>query len=735
MHDPNPPGPLGRLLRHDLPASLVVFLIAVPLSLGIAVASGAPIMAGLIAGVVGGVLAGALGGSPLQVSGPAAGLTVVVAELVAQFGWAVTCAITVAAGLLQILFGMSRVARAALAISPTVVHAMLAGIGVTIALQQVHVLLGGEQLDGAWANLVGLPAAVGAADLAAVAVGGSVVVVLLLWPRLPVAVRRVPGPLVAVVGATVLAALAALPVQRIELPGNLVSSITPPTFPDGRWAAVVTGVLTIALIASVESLLSAVAVDKMHTGPRTDFDRELMGQGVANMASGALGGLPVTGVIVRSSANVAAGARTRASTVLHGCWILLFSVAFLGAIALVPFAALAGLLVMIGAQLVKVEHIRTAHRTGDLPVYAVTVLGVVFLNLLEGVLIGLALAVLLVLRRVVTTRMRTEQVGDPGARQWRVTVSGSVSFLALPRLTRVLAAVPPASHVTLDLEVDFLDHATFDAITAWTRQHEATGGTVAVDEAGSTGLAQADEGPPRRSTDHALIRGSAPWSTWQETDAPAGGTPPVLAGVADYHRRTADPLREHLTDLVDGQRPGTLFLTCADSRVVPNVITSSGPGDLLTLRNIGNIVPTAAGTQESSVDATVQYAVSVLGVGCLVVCGHSGCGAMGALHARQTPGSLGDWLAWGEPSVRAHAEGHPVGRAAAERGFSEVDQLAMVNVAVQVGNLERHPAARDAIAEGRAQAVGLFFDIASARVLQITADGITEPDAALAGTG
>src|SRR4051812_47240993 len=149
---------LRATIRYDLPASLVVFLVAVPLSLGIAVASDAPLTAGLIAAAVGGIVAGALGGSPLQVSGPAAGLTVIVAGLVSRFGWGVTCAITVAAGLLQILFGCSRMGRAALAISPAVVHGMLAGIGVTIVLGQLHVVLGGEQQDDAVANVLALPA-------------------------------------------------------------------------------------------------------------------------------------------------------------------------------------------------------------------------------------------------------------------------------------------------------------------------------------------------------------------------------------------------------------------------------------------------------------------------------------------------------------------------------------------------------------------------------------------------
>ncbi|MDQ4105324.1 MAG: SulP family inorganic anion transporter, partial [Actinomycetota bacterium] len=316
---------MHTLLRHDLPASLVVFLVAVPLSLGIAVASGAPVMAGLIAAVVGGIVAGLLGGSPLQVSGPAAGLTVVVADLVGRFGWGVTCAITVAAGLLQVLFGVSRVARGALAISPAVVHAMLAGIGITIVLGQLHVLLGGAPGSDAITNLVDLPGQLADIHDPAAVVGLAVIAVLLLWPRLPQPLRQIPGPLVAVVAATALATGLALDLERVVIPGSLLDSLHLPQVPGGMWVGVFTGVLTVALIASVESLLCAVATDKMG-GTRSNLDRELIGQGAANTVSGLVGGLPVTGVIVRSSTNIAAGARTRASAVLHGGWVLLFSV-------------------------------------------------------------------------------------------------------------------------------------------------------------------------------------------------------------------------------------------------------------------------------------------------------------------------------------------------------------------------------------------------------------------------
>src|ERR1700756_5383207 len=166
------------ILRHDLPSSIVVFLVALPLSLGIAIASNAPVLAGLIAAIVGGIIVGAIGGSPLQVSGPAAGLTVVVAGLISDFGWGVTCLITAAAGVLQVLLGLSRVARAALAISPVVVHAMLAGIGITIALQQAHVLLGGRSKSSAWQSVTDLPEQVVSAHGPAVLLGAFVVLIL-----------------------------------------------------------------------------------------------------------------------------------------------------------------------------------------------------------------------------------------------------------------------------------------------------------------------------------------------------------------------------------------------------------------------------------------------------------------------------------------------------------------------------------------------------------------------------
>jgi carbonic anhydrase len=723
----------GALLRYDLPASLVVFLVALPLSLGIAIASDAPPLAGLIAAVVGGIVAGALGGSPLQVSGPAAGLTVVVAGLVEQFGWKVTCAITLAAGVLQMLLGMSRVARAALAISPVVVHAMLAGIGITIALQQVHVLLGGDSKSSAWQNVSELPGQLLDAHGPGVLLGLMVIAIMSCWPRVPGALGKIPGPLVAIVAATLVSLAFPFNVERVRLDGSLLDAVALPGLPDGNWGAFAVGVLTVALIASVESLLSAVSVDRMQNGPRTNFDRELIGQGAANIASGTLGGLPVTGVIVRSSTNVAAGAKTRASAMLHGVWVLIFALPFAGLAEMIPMAALAGLLIMIGVQLVKRAHIETARQSGDLAVYAVTLVAVVFLNLLEGVLIGLALSIAMTVWRVVRTRIVVEPVDEDN---WRVVIEGSCSFLSLPRLTSVLATIPRGTNATLELSVDFIDRAAHEAIDDWRRQHGASGGTVELRQLGSVHLDSALEGPPIRELHGVDARsGVRPWSSWQHGQhdgdpVTSPSSPSVVNGLAIYQRRTAPHLRPHMERLAHAQRPETLFITCTDSRVVPNLITSSGPGDLFTVRNVGNLVP--ARQQDASIEAAIAFAVDKLHVSSIVVCGHSSCGAMNALLAEHDPGSMAEhylhsWLAHGQPAVVAYDEGrHPIARAAAGAGFGAVDQLGMVNVATQVEALTRHPLVASRQRRGEIEVIGVFYDIASAIPLRIEPESIND---------
>lgn len=703
--------------RSDIPASLVVFLVAVPLSLGIAVASGAPAAAGIIAAIIGGIVAGILGGAPLQVSGPAAGLVVVVAETIGELGWAMMCVVTVLAGLVQIALGALRVGRLALSISPTVVRGMLAGIGISIMLAQLNVSLGSSSGPTAWANLTALPGSIAAVDLASVVCSAGVLAVLVLWPTLPRSVQVLPAPLAAVGILTVVAFVAFPQTARVDLGGSLLGHVGLPELgADVPVLGLVGAVLTVSLIASVESLLSAVAVDKMHGGPRARLNRELLGQGAANSLSGLLGGLPVTGVIVRSATNVTAGARTRASAVLHGVWVALFALVLVSVVEQIPIAALAGLLVYMGVKLVKPSEMREARGRRELWIYVLTVVTVLALNLIEGVMIGFVAAVVVVLVRAISTTVTVTRSGSaPDGRDfWLVEARGTMSFLSMPRVVGALAKVPPGAAVEVDLLVDYLDPAIDEQIAMWRDRYVADGGRV---ELQRSGIGAYPTAAGARSAP-ATLRPWLPWAMWQpehDDDGPRHQQR-LAGGIREFHRRTSPTLRPAFDELADGQSPDAFFLSCVDSRVVPNLLTSSGPGDLFTVRTMGNVIPSG---DDVSVSAALEYAVDHLGVPTLVVCGHSGCGAMAAALGEERSGDVGRWLHHVDPVLAAWRGLHPVGEAARERGDSEVDQLAQVNVAVAVERLRAMVADRPEPPE----VVGLYFRIDQGQLWLVREDG------------
>lgn len=765
---PTPPPPTKGLpagLQADLSASIAVFLIALPLSLGIALATGAPLQAGLVAAAAGGIVAARLGGTPLQVSGPATGLTVVTAELIQHYGWRTTCAITVLAGLCQLGLAALRTARSALMVSPAIVHGMLAGVGVTIALAQLHIVLGGTPQSSALANVRGLPDQL--ADLHPAALGVSVLTlaVLLGWPRLPGRtgrnLRKVPAALAAVAVATACAALAGLSLPRVDLPSWRSHAL--PELPEGPVLGIITAVLTITLVGSVESLLSAVATDKLIATQRgtqgrparADLNRELRGQGAANIVSGALGGLPVAGGAVRSMANVKAGAVSRRSVMLHGLWILLAAGLLVPALDLIPLAALAALVMAVGVQMVSATHLRTVTRHREILVYATTIVAVVLGGVLEGVAIGIAMAVALALHRLARTRITVEQL-DSGVH--RVWARGQLTFLAVPRLSRVLNQIPHQGHAVIELDGSFMDHAAYETLQDWQDSHLAHGGSLEVTGRSGARIAEAEQaqraerGAQRSSQrgDHQCCR---PWTPWQNhcdhrgtvarTDAAAAesrAAPPAPApapappagprgrgagqlanGISAFQRDTAPHVREELARLArEGQRPSQLFLTCADSRLVTSMITASGPGDLFTVRNVGNLVPLpGAESTDDSVAAAIEYAVDVLQVDSITVCGHSGCGAMQALLS-SAPGvpmtPLRRWLRHGLPSLERMASRHHAwARISGRLPADAVEQLCLTNVVQQLEHLRAHEAVARRLAEGTLELHGMYFHVGEAQ--------------------
>ena len=483
--------PSLRYLGRDFTASIVVFLVAMPLCMGIAIASGVPAEKGLVTGIIGGIVVGALAGAPLQVSGPAAGLAVIVFELVRDQGLSALGPILMIAGAIQVAAGIFRLGGWFKAISPAVVHGMLAGIGVLIVVGQFHVLFDHKPLPSGLQNLSAIPGRMLGLDPAnfarteiAFAVALATMAAMLGWEKWrPAALRLLPGALVGVVVATLAAVLLGLDVAKVDVPANIVNAITPPDA--GILTrlvdpAIVLSALAIAFIASAETLLSAAAVDKMHDGVRTDYNKELRAQGVGNLLCGFAGSLPMTGVIVRSSANVQAGAITRASAILHGVWILAFVAILPWLLREIPMAALGAVLVVTGWRLVSVRHARHLFNDyGVLPVaiWATTLIMVVTTDLLTGVLVGIALTTLELVPHLRRLRLRVfeAQEGDAHA----ITLDGTATFVTLPRLADTLDRVPPGTDVKLDVSrLDAVDHTSAEMLRDWFQRRRAAGNRV-----------------------------------------------------------------------------------------------------------------------------------------------------------------------------------------------------------------------------------------------------------------
>lgn len=475
-------GPKGDL-GTEITASLVVFLVALPLCIGVAVASGVPAELGIISGVIGGLVVGAVRGSTLQVSGPAAGLAALVAETVAEHGVAMLGVIVLCSGILQVVLGVVRLGRMFQAISIAVVQGMLAGIGLPLMFSQAYPMADDKAPGTPIENMAGVPGLLANVltdrqAMTALLLGIVTVVLSFVWKKAPGLVRKVPAALVAVGIGIAVAALPGVEVKTLQV-GNLLAAVQVPgaeQFAGLADAAIITSILTFTVIASAESLFTAAAVDRMHSGPRTRYNTELVAQGAGNTVAGILGALPITAVVARSSANVQAGAKTRLSRTLHGLWLLAFALLLPQVLALIPISVLAGVLVHSGWKLLAPEEFPKMWRQdrGEFVVMTVTTLVIVATALLEGVLVGLAAGIVLAAVRMSQTVIR-QHVEDDTA---KIVMAGNATFLRLPKVIEALesAAASGKPRIRLDLTgVTHLDHACRSQVEEFTAQQRARG--------------------------------------------------------------------------------------------------------------------------------------------------------------------------------------------------------------------------------------------------------------------
>jgi MFS superfamily sulfate permease-like transporter len=479
-------------VKHDLPASLVVFLVAVPLCLGIALASGAPLFSGIIAGIIGGIVVGALSGSPLGVSGPAAGLAVIVIVAIEEMGglagggFEVFLLSVMFAGVIQLILGYAKAGIIGYYFPSSVIKGMLAGIGAIIILKQIPHAFGydenpeGEtaflQPDGqnTFSELLNMMDFI---SVPAVIVTSVSLVILVVWDQ-PFMKKQsfsklIQGPLIVVVfgilfnvftQGTALAIsaehLVAIPVATNAY--EITNLFRTPDFSAITNPLVYTTGITVAIVASLETLLCVEATDKLDPYKRiTPTNQELKAQGIGNILSGLVGGLPITQVIVRSSANIQSGGRTKLAAILHGFLLLISALAIPFVLNLIPLASLAAILLIVGYKLAKPTLFQQMYKLGwtQFIPFTVTIVGIVFTDLLVGIGLGLVMAVFYILLNNFKRPFYFDPENHLKDDEIRIELSEEVTFLNKAAILNTLKQLPEDSRVVIDASrTQTIDH-------------------------------------------------------------------------------------------------------------------------------------------------------------------------------------------------------------------------------------------------------------------------------------
>lgn len=636
-------GVSSSILLADFRAGLVVFLVALPLCLGIALASGAPLLSGLLAGIVGGTLVGLFSGSHTSVSGPAAGLSTIVAAQILSLGsFQVFLLALMLAGLIQVGLGIARAGFIAAFFPSSVIKGLLAAIGTILILKQIPHILGhdfdpeGEfafqqpDRETTFSELLGL---FGDFQLGASIIGLLSLALLVVWDRWkPLKESFIPAPLAVVVlgvGANVWFGQLGdpwliKPSHLVQVPlaeslAEFVRLLPPPDF--SQWAnpAVYTAAVTIAVVASLETLLNLQAVDKIDPQQRTSPpSRELLAQGIGNVACGLIGGLPITSVIVRSSVNINAGGRTKLAAIVHGI-LLLVSVPLIPAwLNTIPLSCLAAILLVTGVKLASptlVKQMWSEGRYQFIP-FAATVVAIVFTDLLIGILIGLAVGIGFILNSNMRRPMRRFMEKHLGGEVLHIELANQVSFLNRAALAEVLAKVPRNGHVLLDAQTtDYIDPDVLDLIRDF-KEVSGPARNIEVSLVGFQARYQFDD--QIQYVDYSTREIQAALTPQQVLQILKDGNERFRTG----RRLTRDLVRQvHAT--ADGQHPMAVVLSCVDSRTPAELIFDLGMGDIFSVRIAGNVT-------SRKVLASAEYGCAVAGAKLILVMGHTRCGAVTA---------------------------------------------------------------------------------------------------------
>ena len=715
-------------LRKDIPASIVVFLVAVPLCLGIALASGAPLFSGLISGIIGGLVVGWMSGSHTSVSGPAAGLSAVVLAEITNLGSFETFLLAVVlAGVIQVVLGVARAGFISDYVPTNVVKGLLAAIGIILILKQLPHAIGYDsdvegdfsfmQPDGlnTFSELL-----VGLSNFAPAAIIISVISLALLigWDKSWLRRLPIPSALAVVLVGMALNEWLFAGSTGLRLAGNhlvtipisdagaLMGFFDNLSFPN--WAGlanqgVYTAAITIAVVATIETLVNLEAIDKLDPQKRhAPPNRELIAQGAGNILSGLVGGLPVTSVIVRSSANIDAGAQTKASTMMHGGLLLVFVVIAPGILNMIPLASLAAILLVTGYRLASVKMFRDFYAKGlnQFIPFITTVVAIVFTDLLIGTLLGLACSVFFLLRANFSNSFHERHEIHPQGEVIRLKLSQEVSFLNRGALLDRLSSLPANSNVVLDAsDTQFIDHDVleiireFDGVAAKNKNIRLT----------LLGF-----------RDRYTLADKVEWVNVLTKDSQQKLTPDqVLQHLREGNQRFADgnPLeRDYIlqaSNTTQGQYPMAAVLSCIDSRTSAELVFDVGLGDLFSIRIAGNIA-------NEDILGSMEFATLVAGAKLIVVLGHTGCGAVKAACDHVELGNLSGLLRKVDPAINRETITVQNRTSKNDDFVYNVTQLNVMETMKFIKNSSE--IIKKLVEEGQIKIVGGMYDLDSRRV-------------------
>ena len=701
-----------KYLLDDVYAGITVAFIAIPLSLAIALASGVPPEVGLVTAIVAGIVCALFGGTPLSVCGPAAAMCILIADIVEKFGVPSLLLIGALAGVMQLVSGIFGLGRLGRYVPLPVIAGFTAGIGVIILIGQLPRAFGlvpppESDIFSVFSHLKEYLHQINGTCILLVALTIGII------RGLPKALPKVPAILPAVLIVSLVTFVFDL--SNVPLIGAIPRSLPTPALPAMTTISMTDLFLNaffVYLLASLETLLSCSAIDKLTKGEKHNANQELIGQGLGNIVSSLFGGIPVTGVIARSATNVRAGAKTRRSSIIHAIIILVSVYAAAPLISRIPIAALAGVLFSVALSMINVREFKDLWRAAkpEAAVYGITFLTIIFVDLLAGVQAGLAAACLIVLLRATKTHLHVSVNSQDDV--VRLTLEGALTFLSIPRiadLQKQICTDYQQRTVVMDLSnirnldmsgaaavVEFYENCAMQNTQFYIKglarrfetMFELCGGDALLNE-----LYLVSENQLRNKTG-----AKQPTSSYGR----------LAHGVQRFYVQRQHDHKRLFDYISDKQDPHTLFIACSDSRIIPSEMTSTDPGELFIIRNVGNHIPAFQPQLQHSETAAIEFALNTLDITDIVICGHANCGAMKAcqqpIENIASPG-LKEWIG----NIKQQLVG-------AES--LDGNELARKNAINQINHLKTYPIVQAKLANKSLNLHAWYYDVEQGMVYE-----------------